>query len=144
MSSWFINSTEADAPLNRVEKFKMDFQETLQKEDMKAFPIEEICVMATGAATNILNFKEDMKGWSMPLDLGKHRSQLNALFTEFDECVAELDIYTATVDGFEAKTELDAEKVVAAADKIVKDIKNKFYNRLCQEGHPKLVNKVSE
>ena len=144
LSSWYINSTEADAPLNRVEKFKMDYQETLKKEDMKALPIEEVCTMAIAAAGKIFKFKEDMKGWSMPLDLGKHRTQLELLFVEFDECVAELEVYQATVDGFEAKTELDAEKVDAAANKVVKEMKNKFYNRLCQEGHPKLVNKVSE
>ena len=141
-SAWFVNSTEAEGPTNVVEKFKADFESMLETEEVKALPIDEVCEKATISATAILKFKADMRTWSLPCPVEKLRKQLNELFQDYDKALEDLHLYKDTIDGWEAKQEIDGDKISSKAKRHLKDMRTRMFNRLCNEGHPKLVGKV--
>ena len=142
MSVWFVDTTEQDSPVTKVDKFRQDHEEILKSEDVAALPIDQVCEKAVAAAKAVLAFRDGMKSWTMPCAVDTHRKKLMILFSEFDEALADVMLYEQTIEGWAAKADIDEATLESKAKRHVKDLKNKLFGRLTAEGYSKALSKV--
>ena len=142
LSSWHVQSTEADAPLTRVEKFNDDHSEMLQHGDVRCLPISDILTRASAAAQEIQEFKDKMRQWTLPCGVGDLRSKLLRAFEPHDAALFDVDAYSPTIEGLSARLEVAADGSEDKQKRFVKSVRDRFYARLCGQGVPAVLAKV--
>ena len=142
LSSWLVRSTEADAPMTRVEKFNDHHSLMLQHEDVRCLPISDILTRASAAAQETQEFKDKMRQWTLPCGVGDLRSKLLRAFESYDAALVDVDAYSATIEGLSARLEVAADGSEDKQKRFVKAVRDRFYARLCGQGVPAVLSKV--
>lgn len=143
LSSWWVSSADEEGgAVNQVLKFKEDWKDMLEHDDVKQLPIDDVCRRCTLAAVDILEFQEKMKSWSIPCGVAKYRTDLEQLFIAYDKALEELHSYAVMIDGLGAKMDIDADKVKSKHKNRMKNCRDSLFHRMCNENIPKVLAKV--